>query len=613
MKLPSLHQIAKVAFSTSRRFPLALLDAALGTIAAFFLADWNGVHTALWTVLDNTVVAATLGIPLAIAVVFIGEKRQWTMRGMIAAQLAVAVILILYGISLPADIYAPPLVYGIRHWLLLLSAHLFVAFAPFAGKGEINGFWQYNKSLFLRFLTAGLYSGVLYAGLAVALAAVDHLFGINVRGERYLELWVVIAGLFNTWFFLSGVPENLGNLENETAYPKGLKVFTQYVLIPLVTVYVLILYAYIIKIIIEWDWPKGWVANLVLGFSITGIFSLLLVHPIRNREENVWIKRFTTWYYLAEIPLVAVLLLAIWRRVAEYGITESRYFVIALGIWLAVVVLYFLLSRSGNIKAIPASLFVFGLLTLFGPWGAFEVSERSQIHRLEDVLRRTEILKQGRIVTATSGIPFDQAREVSSIVFYLCNVHGVGVLQPWFEIDLDTLGTGGAATRGTAESDQKTRALLRLMGVDYVPEWQTRKTTYHQFTSQRGESHEVGGFEYLVTRIGLGQSDPSERSLGQLQGSIRLAGNQSVLMVKAFLPPDAGDSLQINLSTLTQKLLQQNRNPFTVPSEQMTVEGEGRRLRFKICLTKLTVLTKGDSVQTQHVEADVLIGRRTDD
>ena len=85
-----------------------------------------------------------------------------------------------------------------------------------------------------------IFSVVLFAGLAIALAALDNLFGVSVPGKRYAELWVLIVGLFSPWFFLSGVPEDLDSLDRVEEYPKGLKIFAQYILLSLVVVYLLI-------------------------------------------------------------------------------------------------------------------------------------------------------------------------------------------------------------------------------------------------------------------------------------------------------------------------------------------------------------------------------------
>ena len=102
-----------------------------------------------------------------------------------------------------------------------------------------------------------LYSAVLFAGIAAALAAIDNLLNIQVAGHAYSRLWIVIAFVFNTWFFLGGVPQDLNELEQRRDYPRGLKVFSQFILIPLVAVYATILMVYFARILISGQWPTG--------------------------------------------------------------------------------------------------------------------------------------------------------------------------------------------------------------------------------------------------------------------------------------------------------------------------------------------------------------------
>lgn len=189
-----------------------------------------------------------------------------------------------------------------------LIAHLFAAYAPFISAGSVDQFWEYNKTIFLRFLLSGIYTGFLYVGLSVALIALDVLLGFDIDERTYLSMFFILAGIFNTWFFLAGVPDAKTIQTHSIDYPKGLRVFVQFVLIPLVTAYILILYAYLAKILIEWELPNGWVTYLVLSFSIVGILALLLLHPVKEDSDKQWIKWFSTGYYRALIPLVVLLL-----------------------------------------------------------------------------------------------------------------------------------------------------------------------------------------------------------------------------------------------------------------------------------------------------------------
>ena len=82
-----------------------------------------------------------------------------------------------------------------------------------------------------------------------------------------------------------------------SSYPSGLKMFTQYVLIPLAVIYVVILLSYEAKIIVQWSLPRGLVSSLILGYAVFGILSILLVYPIRNYDDSKWIKIFSRSFY----------------------------------------------------------------------------------------------------------------------------------------------------------------------------------------------------------------------------------------------------------------------------------------------------------------------------
>ena len=199
----------------------------------------------------------------------------------------------------------------IRYAIYNITIHLLVAFAPFILKKEINGFWQYNKVLFIRFLTSVLYSGFLYVGIVLALVSLNLLFDVKIRDQFYFEFWVIIAGLFNTWFFTAGMPKSLTNLDNNYEYPAGLKIFSQYILLPLLMLYLLILYGYGIKIFAVWDWPKGIVSYLIVCVAILGILNFLLIYPYSKQKENKWIASFSRAYYFILLPLIIMLFIAI--------------------------------------------------------------------------------------------------------------------------------------------------------------------------------------------------------------------------------------------------------------------------------------------------------------
>ena len=210
-------------------------------------------------------------------------------------------------------------------------------------------------------------------------------------------VWIFISILFSSWFFVSGIPKNLDELEKGVEYPSGLKTFGQYILLPLMMIYFVILYTYGAKIIFTWDWPRGVVSYMISAYSVLGILTFLLLYPWGGIEGTAWVKKFSKLFYILMLPLIVLLFMALSIRISEYGITINRYLVVVLGIWLTIVSLYFTLGKT-NIKFVPISLTTILIVIMFGPWGMFSISEKSQSGRLIELLERNNLLVDGKII-----------------------------------------------------------------------------------------------------------------------------------------------------------------------------------------------------------------------
>ncbi len=426
LKLPSLQNLLNGALFTLKRFPLVLFCSLIGAVVSIYLIGIDYSNETAKVTSYHLLLVASLGLTLFLSIALYTETNQKNLNFKISANVIGAAALAVYYFFLPERFEQIEMY---RFLLFNIGLHLLVSFSPFINQGNINGFWQFNKTFFLRILLSGLYTGVLYVGLALAMLAVDQLFNVKIDGKNYFRLWVILVSLFNTWFFLAGVPKDLHQLNEETSYPKGLKIFTQFVLLPLVTIYLAILYAYLIKIGIKWQLPKGWVSYLVISFSIAGILSLLLIYPIREAEGNNWIKVFSRWFYRALYPLILLLIIAIYKRVSDYGITENRYYILVLAVWLAAIAAYFLLSSVKNIKVIPVSLCLIAFLSSVGPLSSFSVSKRSQMNRLEELLIQNKILVNGTIEKKHAKIPYKDNARISSILQYIDRTHELYILQ----------------------------------------------------------------------------------------------------------------------------------------------------------------------------------------
>jgi hypothetical protein len=461
MRFPSVDTLLRGAVGAARRFPLALVAGAVAAAAGWWVVGASGDRE-VQRQAERVLYVASLGLPAFIAAKMIVERHRLTGLRAAVPHLVAAVLLgIVY--ALRPDWGDP--VAATRYVQISAGLHMLVAVGPYLGVGGENGFWQYNRTLLLRFLVGFVFAGVLFAGLSVALVAIDRLFGVEVAEETYGRLWFLTAFVFHPWFFLGGVPEDLEALEADRSYPAVLKVFGQYILAPIVAVYLLILTVYLCKVLVTRVWPSGWIGWLVSSVAAAGILSLLILYPVRERRENRWVATYARWFFVALLPSIAMLLMAAWKRIDQYGITERRYFLVVLALWLAGVSIYSILRRDVSIRAVPATLCALAFVTLLGPWGAYAVSERSQAGRLAALLAAHDLPAEP--AGAAVEVPFEDRREISAAVRYLVETGRTSRLRAELG-DRYPDEASVEAEDGRPEREALSEAVVTALGVEYV-------------------------------------------------------------------------------------------------------------------------------------------------
>ncbi len=601
MRFYSLQTIGTSARQTLNRFPLSLLSAIVATLAVICITALDYSHRDEQVVLWKMVMAGTLGITLFLAkTVFIEERKLLGLPNRIL-QASDVLVLAGYFFLLPepirgADTY--------RYFVFLAILHLWVAISPFVfAKGYTNAFWQYNKTLFLRICTALLYSLTLYAGLAIALSVTDHLFALKLDGKIYLYLWYLILGIFNTWFFLAGVPRNIRGLEESTDYPRGLKLFTQFVLIPLVTIYFLILYVYLTKIVLTWNLPIGWVATFVICASTFGILALLLVYPIREQSENTWIRIYSKYFYLALFPLIGLLGVAIGRRILDYGITEERYLVLVFALWLSIVALRFTLNKRADIRFIPTSLLILFLLTSWGPLSAGSVSWRSQIGCLKVELTKAGILAKGKLtpLSTPAKISFQQKKAISSILLYLDKNHGISRVHQAL--------TGKSLTVNLVPHHMTAADFIhKFLGFDMVFDYQREGegAEWFSFSSPYVPSWNIAGYDYLFIVDAYEGAQDHLNTFKTERGQVTVAFDNK--QAKLGVTMEGAAPVQFAFKDLIRQFYKDygnNKNDLSL--EKMTQEGENELLQCRLLVNSLYGSITNDEPTFQLIQAKLLL------
>ncbi len=441
-----------------QRFPLTCVFA----VSSSLLALMN-----LWkydfSVPPCDFLASLLGLPLAFAAeTFLAGKRDaagalssstpWILRGSVLA-LVSACLWFLSGTTSTATFLS----YG----LFQASAHLLCAFAPFLkDHRQDQSLWQWNIGLFSRFVLSAIYSHVLLAGLLMGLSLFAFLFQVIVPHQVYWSLCIVLLILFQTIFYASSTPYPLNIVpeNSQQTLPSALQKFVQWILLPLLLLYFILLLSYGSKILISLNLPRGGVALLVLVFSILGLLNWLLLWPIHADLAGApKLARFFRRYFLVSlIPLMVLFGFSVSERLMTYGMTERRYILTVGFLWLCAMIAAYGFGRKIHLIYLPASLCSLCLLISFGPQGMLGFSWYWQMTRLENLWVEAQ-QTQGAIPTL---------RKVKSTLEYLLRknreielrdwlkTHGVPSNQAQWDADSIIASQGWAHTAAEVEPEK---------------------------------------------------------------------------------------------------------------------------------------------------------------
>ena len=272
---------------------------------------------------------------------------------------------------------------------------------------------------FKSFFVSALYSGVLSAGIAAILFAVDTLlFPVNDKSYAYMMaiIWIVFAPLY----YLSLLPRFNGDRKEGNRrlrfeeYPRFLEILVSYIAIPLFTVYTIVLLAYFAKILVSSEWPSGQLGPMVLIYSAVGVVLFVLA----SLPENGFARLFRMVFPKIWIPIIIMQMVSVWIRLDAYGITVARYYVSLFAVFSLVSAVFLSfrpVSKNGYIALLAAA---FAIVSILPPVDAFSVSRNSQIDRIETILQAEGMLSEG-ILNPKSTASDETRREVTNILQYL--------------------------------------------------------------------------------------------------------------------------------------------------------------------------------------------------
>lgn len=422
-----------------------------------------------------------------------------------------------------------------------------------------------------------LYSGVLYFGISAIIFTINALFDADIDGKWFFYFFLVVTFIFGALMFLSKLPRKEENLD-EHLYSKALKVLLLYIVIPLITIYTGILYVYFIKILVTQEWPRGLVSNLVLWYSVVSAAVIFFITPILH--ENQLARLFRTWFPRILLPILAMMFVSIAKRIYQYGVTENRYLVVLLGLWVLTAMLYFIIKKKLNNIFLPVSLSILAVISIFGPLSAFSVSNFSQNQRFSTLLERNNMLVSGEVVPGTN-VSEEDRKNISSIVSY-------------FESrDLDKIRH---LDSGYAYSDFKD-----TFGFEREDHYGNPNMEYiNLFTDQNESASEVSGFDYLFMLNNYTESVTFQDMKIELTDITNL---KITLKDELILQEELSDDILAIVEKHEGQMEKGILNP-----EDAVILLENEEISVKITLLELSARREtGDELNFDHLRISLLI------
>ena len=371
-----------------KRFPLAVAFAIFTTIAFIYVFEGHGsLHYSKLTYwLSIYPIAATM-IAITISLVQESRKKFSAIPHVVAGVSWFVISIALVFCRCSTDSHIDPAYVKATLKFIYTTIFLSLFIAPFFKQKDENGFWVFLMKNAKAAVIAIAISVVLLAAIEGLLFGFFNLFDIEVSDSPFV--YSAITSLFTIFpiLFFSGIPSIDECLQEAPALNKFQTSANKFLFLPVLLLYIFLLDAYIAKIIIQWEMPKGMVSYLVSASMMLMLLRVTLTLPERINPKPSFEKTLLKILPTACIPLVILMSVGIMRRISDYGISEDRYYIAAVNIFYYIIIAILLIDKikckSRYIAIVFCSMF---FILTNGPLSALNVTHRIWMESIKSAL-----------------------------------------------------------------------------------------------------------------------------------------------------------------------------------------------------------------------------------
>jgi hypothetical protein len=425
-----MNTLQGLALNALKRFPYTFV---CGLAAAVYFAMNQQLDSSdEITQIEAVLLTAIMGIPLSLGVIIATENRAWRpiQKSLLQTALVFLPCLALLAYLSSGDSWS--IIW--RYNSTLILAHLVMTYAVNL-KGDWSGdsYWNFNFLLLKKFIFATLVAGGWFLGSMAIFGTIEILFRVGWLKDIWGSLFGFSAFVLHPIVFCSSFPSSFEKLKNEE-HPKPVRLLAQYVLLPVVFIYFMVLYAYFSSALMGEGLPRGLVGAMTLSAAVVGLLTFITLIPLERSAQFTWVKKVSWVFHALVLPLLILSFWSVWVRAHQYGLTEPRYAMYLFTGWFIVIALVRLTGQLSFMR-MHLSFFAVLLMATVGPLSLVDVSLRSQSNQLREFLAKHKLANErGEIAKGTKReMPQKEINRFHDFTRYFTQNHARSALTPFLD------------------------------------------------------------------------------------------------------------------------------------------------------------------------------------
>lgn len=382
-----------------KKYPLTLIITVLLTVFLTIFIDGDMFK---WETIGRIII---FGVVWAISTTFIETLNLKNIKITYILYILTAIIAFVFA-KLPNNTYGIFNEHIIRtiigYCLCLLTTTMY-----FIIKKENVTFQEYVLKVFNNMFHSSIIYGILSIGITLIIVIFIELILDGDYSDVILRSQILLLGLFYFPAMLNAITD-----VKESKISNFIKGLVKYVLIPLVTIAMIIIYMYITKILIQGEMPQNVIFRILAGIFIV---AFPIWNMANNFKENKAIHKISTILPYAYLPFILLEIYSLGVRIIDFGFTPIRYIGTAFILFQIIALAFTALKKKIKLEYIFIALSVILFIICITPLNCNTVSRLSQKYILESNLKPD---------TSFKDINDEAKRKVYGAYRYLINNYG---------------------------------------------------------------------------------------------------------------------------------------------------------------------------------------------